>query len=179
MEDLKEIMLKKTDLIFEETLRELKDYTQWLTSLNTYFYWSDFLGKKFSSNEVINLINEATFDLVSSLFTSFTGFYRQGMIALRSSLELTGLYVYYFDHLIEFKYFLKEGGYRGPLLSELINKGDFLVKKYCSLFINENKLKKELHTEVENTYKELSKYVHGRLGKMQTLIAFPVNYDKS
>ncbi|MEW6410208.1 MAG: hypothetical protein AB1488_08905, partial [Nitrospirota bacterium] len=42
-----------------------------------------------------------------------------------------------------------------------------------------NKLKKELHTEVENTYKELSKYVHGRLGKMQTLIAFPVNYDKS
>lgn len=180
MEDkLREVILKKTNVIFDETLKELKHYPQGLMSLNTYFYWVDFLEQHFSANEVMNLLNEATFDLISSLFVSFTGFYRQGMISLRSSLELTCLFVYYFDHPIEYRYFLKERGIKGPLLSELINKGNFLVKKYCSIFVNENKLKKELHTEIQNKYKILSKYVHGRLKKLQTLIAFPVDFDKT
>ena len=180
MEDLKKVILEKTNQIFEQTLKR-REYTQKLIWLNTYFSWIEFLDKKpHLENEVINLLYEATFDLVSSLFNSFSGFYRQGMISLRSSLELTGLYVYYFDHPIEFAYFIiREGGTKGPLLSELINEGDFLVKKYCSLFIGKEKLKKELHTEVKNTYKELSLYVHGRLGKLQTLIAFPISFNKN
>lgn len=178
-EDLRNIILDKTNQIFKDTL-EQKDYTLELTSLNTYFYWLEFLGENFSSKcEVIKLINEATFDLVSSLFNSLSGFYRQGMIALRSSLELTGLYVYYFDHPIEFKYFFSEGGWKGPLLSQLIDKGEFLVKKYYSLFVDEEKLRGELHTEVRNTYKKLSLYVHGRLGKLQTFDAFPIVFSES
>lgn len=178
MEDLKKIMIDRTNQVFEQTTR-LKNYTQKIVLLNTYFYWTKFVDKKFpSEGEVRGLLDEATLDLITSLFNTFSGFYRQGMVSLRSSLELTALYVYYFDHPIEFKYFLTERGYRGPTLSELINKGDFLVKKYCSLFINEDKLKKELHTEVENTYKELSKYVHGRLGRLQTLTSFPINFNK-
>lgn len=179
MENLKKVMLEKTNQIFEQTLKR-GEYTQKLTWLNTYFSWIEFMDKKRHSQDgVINLLYEATFDLVSSLFNSFSGFYRQGMISLRSSLELTGLYVYYFDHPIEFAYFTKEGGTKGPLLSELINEGDFLVKKYCSLFIDKEKLKKELHTEVKNTYKKLSLYVHGRLGKLQTLIAFPISFNEN
>jgi hypothetical protein len=178
MEALKKIMIDRTNQVFEQTIR-LKNYTQEIVLLNTYFYWTKFVDKKFpSEGEVRELLDEATLDLITSLFNTFSGFYRQGMVSLRSSLELTALYVYYFDHPIEFKYFLTERGYRGPMLSELINKGDFLVKKYCSLFINEDKLKKELHTEVENTYKELSKYVHGRLGRLQTLTSFPINFNK-
>lgn len=178
MEDLKHIILDRTNQVFEQTVSQ-KDYTQELALLNTYFYWMNLLDTKFpSQNEVMQLLNEATLDLISAIFNTFSGFYRQGMVSLRSSLELIALYVYYFDHPIEFKYFLTERGYRGPMLSELINKGNFLVKKYCSLFINKDKLKKELHTEVENTYKELSKYVHGRLGRLQTLTSFPINFNK-
>jgi len=176
---LKKVILKKTNQTFEQTLKNLNPKDQQaLTSLNTYFYWKDFLNKTFPlDNKVIILLDEATFDLVSSLFNSFSGFYRQGMISLRSSLELTELYVYYFDHPVEFKYFLHDRKKR-PLPSELINKENFLTKKYCLLFVDKNKLKKELHTEIEKTYKELSFYVHGRLGKLQTLNTFPVNFNK-
>lgn len=178
MENLKKIILEKTNQIFEQSLKQ-KNCMQTLTLLNTYFDWIEFLNRKFPSKKgVLNLLKEATFDLTSSFYNSFSGFYRQGMISLRSSLELTGLFVYYFDHPIEYRYFLKEGGYRGPLLSELINRGGFLVKKYCLLFIDKERLKKELHTEVENTYKDLSLYVHGRLGKLQTLIEFPISFNK-
>jgi len=100
------------------------------------------------------------------------------MISLRSSLELTELYLYYFDHPVEFQYFLKNRK-KGSLPSELINKGNFLVKKYCLLFIDKNKLKKEVHTEIEKTYKDLSFYVHGKLGRLQTLTTFPVKFNES
>lgn len=181
-EDLEKVILKNTNDVFGQTLENLNPKgLQVLTSLNTYFDWMDFINKTFpsdnSDNNVIILLNEATFDLVSSLFNSFSGFYRQGMVSLRSSLELTALYVYYFDHPVEFQFFLHERK-KAPLPSELINKGDFLVKKYCELFIDINKLKKGLHTEVENTYKNLSFYVHGRLGKLQTLTTFPIVFDK-
>ena len=180
IEDLKKVMLEKTTQIFVQTLKNLdqKD-KQSLTSLNSYFYWIDFLNKAFPANkEVMILLNEAAFDLVSSLFNSFSGFYRQGMISLRSSLELTELYLYYFDHPVEFQYFLKNRK-KGSLPSELINKGNFLVKKYCLLFIDKNKLKKEVHTEIEKTYKDLSFYVHGKLGRLQTLTTFPVKFNES
>ncbi|MCK4321348.1 hypothetical protein KAX08_02380 [candidate division WOR-3 bacterium] len=136
-------------------------------------------GKFLLHRNVTQLLYEATLDLISSFFNAFSGFYRQGMISLRSSLELTALYIYYFDHPVEFNYFLSEAGYKGPLISELINKHHLFVKKYCILFIDENKLKKELHTEVEKAYKGLSLYVHGRLGKLQTLISLPIRFNKS
>lgn len=179
MEDLKKIILGKTNQVFEQTISG-ENYTQELTLLNTYFYWTEFISKKFSlKSEAMQLLNEATLDLVSSLFNTFSGFYRQGVVSLRSSLELTALYVYYFDHPIEFRYFISEAGYKGPLISELINNHYFLVKKYCLLFIDENKLKKELHTEVQNEYKKLSLYVHGRLKRLQTIISLPINFDKN
>jgi hypothetical protein len=179
MEDLKKIILEQTNQVFEQTISG-ENYTQELTLLNTYFYWAEFIDEKFpSQSEVTQLLNEATLDIISSLFNTFSGFYRQGMISLRSSLELTGLYVYYFDHPVEFKYFISESGYKGPLISELINKHHFLLKKYCLLFIDENKLKKELHTEVQNEYKKLSLYVHGRLRKLQTVISLPIDFNKS
>jgi len=177
MKEFKDIILTKINQIFEKTLSESSKYESQLLLLNTYFSWSDFLSSKFPTNEALNLIQEATFDLISSQFNAFSGFYRQGMICLRSALELTGLCVYYFDHSIECKYFHNEGGYKGPLLSELIDKDGFLAKKYYSLFIDEYKIKRELHTEVVSTYRDLSKYVHGRLGKLQTIINVPLNYD--
>lgn len=179
MKDLKKIILERTNQVFKQTISG-ENYTQELTLLNTYFYWTDFIDRKFPlQGRVTQLLNEATLDLISSFFNTFSGFYRQGMVSLRSSLELTALYVYYFDHPVEFSYFLSEVGYKGPLISELINKGDFLVKKYCLLFIDEKKLKKELHTEVEKAYKGLSLYVHGRLRKLQTLISLPISFNKS
>jgi len=78
IEDLKKVMLEKTTQIFVQTLKNLDQKDQQaLTSLNSYFYWIDFLNKAFPANkEVMILLNEATFDLVSSLFNSFSGFYR-------------------------------------------------------------------------------------------------------
>ncbi len=179
MEDLKKIILERTNQVFEETI-SVENYTKELTLLNTYFYWAEFIDEKFPlQSKMTQLLNEATLDLTSSFFNTFSGFYRQGMISLRSSLELTGLYVYYFDHPVEFKYFISEFGYKGPLISELINNHHFLVKKYCLLFIDKNKLKKELHTKVQNEYKKLSLYVHGRLRKLQTVISLPINFNKS
>lgn len=179
MEDLKKIILERTNQVFEQTIRG-KNYIQELTLINTYFYWTEFIDRMFpQQDKVTQLLNEATLDLISSFFNTFSGLYRQGMVSLRSSLELTALYVYYFDHPVEFSYFLSEAGYKGPLITNLINKGNFLVRKYCSLFIDEKKLKKELHTEVEKAYKELSLYVHGRLKKLQTLISLPISFNKS
>lgn len=178
MKELERIILKRTNQVFKQTIQE--NYRKELTLLNTYFYWAEFIYKRFPlQREMMQLLNEATFDLISSLFATFSGFYRQGMIALRSSLELTAFYVYYFDHPVEFSYFFRETGHRSSLVSELINKGNFLVKKYCLLFIDEKRLKKELHIEVQKAYKELSIYVHGRLGKLQTLTSFPISFDNN
>lgn len=178
MEEIEKIILTKTNEVFKKTVGQ-KNCTQQLTLLNTYFYWSEFIDTIFTSKkQVMQLLYESTLDIISSLFITFSGFYRQGMISLRSSLELTTLFVYYFDHSVEFNYFIREDRYKGPLISELINKHYFLVKKYCLLFIDKKVLKKELHTEIQNEYKKLSLYVHGRLKKLQTLSSFTIGFNK-
>lgn len=177
MEVLENIILTKTNEVFKKTVGQ-KNCKQQLTLLNTYFYWSEFIDTIFTSKkQVMQLLNESTLDIISSLFNTFSGFYRQGMISLRSSLELTVLFVYYFDHPVEFNYFLNESGYKGPLISSLINNEGFLTKRYCGIFIDSGKLKEELHSKVTETYKELSKYVHGRLGKLQSLTNMPINFN--
>jgi hypothetical protein len=179
MKEMKQLILDKTNQVFEQTLNE-KENSQNLLLLNTYFSWMDFIEGQFASkDDEMQLLVEATLDLVNSLFNTFSGFYRGGMISLRSALELTGLYVYYFDHHIEYKYFANESKYKGPLLSELINSDKFLMNMYCSLFIDVQRLKGSLHEEVLDTYRTLSQYVHGRLGKLQSIKSLPINFSKS
>lgn len=178
IEKLKEVILNKTNEVFLKTLQQ-KELPQKLLFLNTYAGWIDLISKEYpDKDDVINLWQEAYLDLISSFFNASNGFYRQSIISLRSVLELTSLGVYYFDHPIEFNYFKKEGDYKAPMLSQLIDNEGFLAKKYCLLFIDESKMKKELHTEIRQVYKKLSHYVHGRLNKLQTITQLSISFNE-
>src|SRR5690554_2001558 len=98
----KKALLEPINKIQAETVVD-NDFTNILSYLNGFME----VHEKINNLDLVGaeLWNEIISDVISSIHSATSGFYRLSIIALRSVLELSCASVYYFDHEIEYKLF--------------------------------------------------------------------------
>ncbi|MFF5994426.1 hypothetical protein AAGS61_06675 [Lysinibacillus sp. KU-BSD001] len=131
--------------------------------------------KKFDL-EIGEFWNEITSDIIASINSATSGFYRQGIITLRSVLELGCMSLFYYDHRVEFHLFKEHDAIADKYVSKLIREYNFFTTKYINAFCKNIREIENKEDSVSNylgtTYKKLSDIVHGRyktLTKKETL----------
>ncbi|WP_366923615.1 hypothetical protein MFMK1_000521 [Metallumcola ferriviriculae] len=136
-------------------------------------YWSDILTD-LSTNIILK---EIGYDLLSSIYISTNGMYRNAYISLRSAVELGISFFYFTDHNYHFLQWKRN--VFDMTWSRLVDvdKG-VLSNKYLSLF-NEA-FNTELFIEtVKEIYRNCSEYVHGKYEYMHSIGTQRITYDKA
>lgn len=134
------------------------------------------LKKIVSSMECSKMLDEITYDLLTSMYFVSFGLYRNAFISLRSALELGLAFIYFVDR--NYQYLLwKENLYdiKWCDLSDADN--GVLSEKYLKLFYSTEY--KEFIESVKNKYRECSEYVHGKFAYMQTVEKASIKYDQT
>lgn len=137
----------------------------------------DDISKKCIYNaEAISVLNEAQNDLLNSLIFSCQGFYRNAYICLRSSLELTLSFIFYYDH--NFDYILWKSDLLDMTWTRLtdIDKGVFNKYFYQLIFKRSVNLDSIINN-IKEIYHQCSQSVHGKYDYMQTTISPCIKYD--
>lgn len=123
------------------------------------------------------VLKEVCYDLISSLFISANGMYRNAYISLRSALELGLSFFYFLDNNFDFLLW-KKNAYDMKWATLKNQDIGIVSKKYLSLFSHDLDLQ-ELIEATEETYRECSEYVHGKYDYMHTKInEQKIFYDK-
>ncbi len=121
--------------------------------------------------EMLHLWNEIVSDSISCVYSVTSGFYRQGLITLRSILELSCMSFYYLDHKVEYFHFKEYDAKANKYVSHLVNNENFYKTIYIKSFNrNIEKIQKKqdsVSDELKSLYGTLSDIVHG---KYKTLI---------
>jgi len=138
-----------------------KEIEEFFMKLNSLDIWSNLL-QDIDSNR--NLIPELFLDSYMGLIFACQGLYKYAFICLRSQLEITLRVIYFSNHPIEYgwwlegrRWYLKKGmdvwGEEFNYFRRLKSISDF-----NSELPNENN---NIINDIQNSYKRLSKYVHG------------------
>ncbi|WP_217581554.1 hypothetical protein [Lysinibacillus sp. GbtcB16] len=133
--------------------------------------------------EVGQLWNEITSDILASVNSATSGFYRQGILTLRSVLELGCMSFFYLDHKVEFHLFKEHDAKADKYVSKLIREYNFYKTDYISSFytnIEEVQTKRDSISEyLDKTYKDLSDVVHGRYKTLKKQDILKIEYSIS
>lgn len=126
--------------------------------------------------KIQDVMNEVFHDMVSSIYMSCNGMYRNAFVCLRSAIELSLSCVYFMDHNYEFMLWqLDEYDVKWSVLSN--RETGVLSEKYLKLFIKEKDFN-SIITKTEELYRMCSQYVHGKYLFMQTnLLKHPLQYN--
>ncbi|MFC8151476.1 hypothetical protein ACFUP3_17515, partial [Bacillus paralicheniformis] len=129
----------------------------------------------------VGLWNEIVSDIIASINSATSGFYRQAIITLRSILELGCTAFYYMDHKIEYHMFKTYDGKADKYVSTLIREHNFFTTKYIHYFYpNIEKKQKEVNSVsdyLNRLYKDLSDAVHGRYKTLTKTDDLKIYYD--
>jgi hypothetical protein len=128
------------------------------------------------------LWNEIASDVISSIYSATSGFYRQAIITLRSVLELGCTSFFYVDHKVEYHLFKSHDAKADKYVSTLIRDYEFFTTNYIHSFYNDIELIQSSNNSVSNflsnTYKQLSDVVHGRYKTLTKQNTLSIGYDK-
>src|SRR5690606_9125424 len=154
-------MRKASNTIWEKTLENhSSDIDQMMRALTTIYSWSKALETK---SEASILLKESLLDLFASINSIMNGYYRQGMISLRSCLEMILDFVYYVDHPIEYKRWRQATGTNAESkVSKWLEQEGLLSADYSKLFVPEINVKGSLSDKARSMYGKLSKFTHAQ-----------------
>lgn len=154
----------------EECSSELTEMLNHLSLLNS---WTDYLSR-FETNIILK---EVVYDLLSSVYISTNGMYRNAYSSLRSAIELGIGFVYFTDHNYDF---LKWKQNKFDLSWSLLNSESegVLNKSYLTLFFSEFNYEPYIQ-KVKELYRECSEFTHGKFNYMQTIESSKIAFDKS
>ncbi|GLI10111.1 hypothetical protein YDYSG_61440 [Paenibacillus tyrfis] len=140
--------------------------------LNLLYYWSE----KLSDVNCVPVLREVNYDLLSSIYISANGMYRNAFICLRSALELGLSFFYFVDNNFKYLQWKKNDfDMKWSLLQD--HEDGVLSKKYMKLF--KNNFKEEIFIEeVQDVYRSCSEYVHGKYEYMHTLHNQQILFDQ-
>lgn len=136
----------------------------------------DDIAKSINNFDAKSILNEAQNDLLNSILFACQGFYRNSHICLRSTLELTLNFVYYYDHHYDFV--LWKADYVDMTWSKLMNTEQGVFNKnFYKLLFGRNVNLDKLISEIKDLYHLCSQSVHGKYEYMQTNISSAINYN--
>lgn len=137
------------------------------------YAWVGVLQKRYDCSI---LLKEALLDLIGSISSAMSGFYRQGMFSLRSCLEMTLEFVYFVDHPIEFRRW--RSSETEPKLGKWLDEG-LLGREYMEIFVPKRAIKAGLTNYARPLYGKLSEFIHAqKVDTMQiTKHSMKVCYD--
>ncbi|SCM92589.1 Putative uncharacterized protein [Bacillus mycoides] len=121
------------------------------------------------------LLKEVCYDLLSSLYISAQGMYRNAYICLRSALELGLSFIYFVDRNYEYMLWQKNDYDMKWATLKDAEKG-LLNKRYFKLFLDNPNLE-ELIVKVQDVYRECSEYVHGKYAYLHTISNQKILYE--
>lgn len=151
----------------ENISRHAEDFPERIAAmvahLNLLDYWID----KLTDIPTKIILQEIGYDLLSSIYISSNGMYRNAYISLRSAIELGIGFFYFTDNNYDFLQWKRN---KFDLTWSRLNDSEkgVLSKKYLSIF------KEDFQTEnyievVGEIYRECSEYVHGKYAYMHSV----------
>ncbi|MFB0831675.1 hypothetical protein ACEU2D_18985 [Brevibacillus laterosporus] len=175
----REDLLHPVNAIQKETINK-NDFTPILEHLNVMIDIKDNMGK--NDSEIGVLWNEVVFDLLASIHSASSGFYRSAIVTLRSILEIGVSSFFYYDHKIEFLIFQNTNAKADKYVSTLINNYDFFKTKYIKCFYDDiDKVEKStdsVSSFLTKKYGELSDVVHGRYNSLIKINDLNIKYSQ-
>lgn len=143
----------------------------------------DLLDKITSKDIHVGILwNELASDVISSIYSATSGFYRQAILSLRSVLEIGSSSLFYYDHKIEYEMFIEFNTKADKYVSTLVNDYAFFTTKYTYTFFKEIENIQSSTDSVSNylkiTYGELSDIVHGRFNTLTKKQGLHIKYEK-
>lgn len=175
--DIKRAMEKSTETLTQNTLTTVDNhgelYAEMLHYLEMLHLWSD----KLEEYEASAVLKEVCYDLLSSLYISAQGMYRNAYICLRSALELGMSFIYFIDRNYEYLLW-KVNDYDMKWSTLKDSEKGLLSKKYFSLFLGADAQVDDLIEQFKSVYKECSEYVHGKYKYMHTIKEQKIHYEK-
>lgn len=134
------------------------------------------------NSEVAEVWNDIISDLIASISSASSGFYRTAILNLRSILELSCNTFYYLDHNVEYYLFKYENAKADKYVSVLVNEHQFFTTKYINSFKSnvkyEEKFENSICTSLKNIYGRLSDVVHGRYNSLLKVNDIQIKYSK-
>ena len=133
-------------------------------------------------NEISEFWNEISSDVIASVYSATSGFYRQAIITLRNILEIGCLSFFYLDHKIEYHLFKSHDAKADKYVSVLIREFNFFTTNYIHAFYLDIKSKQSSVNSISNylssLYKQLSDIVHGRYKTLTKKSKLLISYDR-
>ncbi|MFG1735321.1 hypothetical protein [Paenibacillus sp. 843] len=159
-----------------------EDFATAHISLNVLDQWVLFLREK-KQIEAVDVLQEATWDLFSSVYSAANGLYRNAFMSLRSSLELGISFLYFYDHNYDFlqwkkdMYDVKWANLNDPTGNE---KKDAIISiYYIHFFCPELGDKaKGFCDKIVQLYRRSSQYVHGKYNYMHTVNGAQIAFNQ-
>ncbi len=133
--------------------------------------------------EIGILWNEIINDIIASIYMALSGFYRPGIVILRSVLEIGCNSIFYYDHKIEYNMFQQQNAKADKYVNTLVNEYSFFTTKYIAVFYSNIEVLQTCEDSVSNylkkIYSNLSDNVHGRYETLtKTNEELAIVYDK-
>ncbi|EJR71527.1 hypothetical protein P4G85_29120 [Bacillus cereus] len=173
-------IIKSVEKINTQTLTD-NDITPLLNVINNTFDILDGISQ--SAPDIGVIWNEIASDVISSINSATSGFYRQAIITLRSILELGCSSFFYIDHKVEYHLFKVHDAKADKYVSALIRDYDFFTTNYISSFYTEIKSIQAVNNSISlflnKVYKQLSDVVHGRYKTLTKKDILKIDYDKT
>ena len=176
----KDSILNSVNLIQKKTTDD-NDYSSMLKYLNCFLEIQENIKNK---DEDIGLLwNEINFDLISSIYSASSGFYRSAIITLRSILEIASVSIFYYDRKVEYYLYRHENYEADKYVSTLIYDYDFFKTKYIKAFHEDIEIIEDERNSVsrylKKQYSKLSDVVHGRYESLFKVNNFEIKYNKA
>lgn len=158
--------------IIKTTLIDNKDKIEEISAGQAHFSNWFFIIEKKTSSKATFILWEIAQDFETSFMLAIMGNYKYAIQTLRNCLETTFNFIYYFDHPIEFEWWL-DG-------EEDSKYGHELLDRYYFKFDNFKRYDKHTNfkSEIRRLYNGLSKYIHSRPKNFQSKEKIKYNTGK-
>ncbi|MFM9276675.1 hypothetical protein [Paenibacillus jiagnxiensis] len=160
-----------------------EDFAKVHIDLNVLDEWVGYL-KENKKIEAVDVLQEATWDLFSSIYSAANGLYRTAFMSIRSALELGISFLYFYDHNYNFLLWKKDmfdvkwANLNDPTGND---KRDAIISPYyLQFFCPELDDKKQLFCDnIVSLYRKTSQYVHGKYNYMHTVDGTQITFNSN
>jgi hypothetical protein len=174
-------MVEISSHISKNIVKSAEDNTQIFAEAYLDIKVMDAIAKKLKEdepNDTTKVLEEAIWDMFSSIYFSASGLYRSSFMSLRSALELGLAYIYFCDN--NYNYLLWKDNKFDLSWSNIKDESKGIVSKPYILFfcesLGEDKANK-ICDETNEIYRICSEYVHGKYAFMHTVDVKRVEYS--
>ena len=176
MPSVDQLLLKTAEELHQNTIVHIKECSEEISAMIGKLNILDsFISKVIYDVDAKVILEEVSYDLLSSIYISSKGMYRTGYISIRSAIELGISFFYFLDHNYDFlKWRKNEFDISWSKLQNLDN--GVITQDYLCLFDESFEYEKFIE-EIKIIYRECSEYVHGKYEYMHSVRFGKISFD--